>query len=252
MPGRAKSSIVATLGVSPPVITEFLQYMSKLDAGITDMTIIYTSEPGVQESFKLAECAVRDRYPRLRIHGKMTSPPDIASTEDVYEFLDFGAEILRAEIIRHGVQRIYLNLSGGRKAMAIALALLAQFFPVSGAYLVVARDVKTFNQNLERIRYEMSELSKSPDPLEYYRSRKECFEPVMYPPREEYEVVEIPIMPYPPSILRKILRVEAGELRFSREFLERLRTVNLVAITRRKAYPTDALLKIVRILNKAT
>ena len=248
---RVKSSIVATLGVSPPVITEFLEYMIKLDEDITDMTILYTSEVEVRESFKLAECAVRDRYPRVRVHGKMMSPPDITSTEDVYSFLDFGAKVLRDELVEHRVQRIYLNLSGGRKSMAVVLAILAQFFPVSGAYLVVARDVKTFNQNLERIRHEMAELARSPDPLEYYRARRELFEPVMYPPREEYEVVEIPAIPYPPATLRKLLEIEAGEADLPEELLERLKAVSLVSVTRRRIYPTDNLRRVLRILRRA-
>lgn len=248
---RSKSSMVATLGASPPVVSELLQYLAPGGEGITDITIIYTSEEDVRASFKLVECAVMDRYPRVRIHGKMVDRPDIASTEDAYEFLKLAARVLRDEVVKHGVQSIHLNLSGGRKGMAIALATLSQFFPVSGAYLVVARDIKTFNQNLERVRNEIRKLLGSPDPMEYYRSKKGLFDPVMYPPRHEYEVVEIPIIPYPPEVLRDLVSLDRVRRGLLGEFVEKLKSAGLVSVAKGgKIYPTETYHKIVEVLRE--
>lgn len=243
-----KSSIVATLGVSPPVVTELLRYLVLGGEGVTDLTVIYTSEEDVKASFKLVECAVMDRYPGVRVHGKMVDHPDILSTDDAYDFLMFAATVLRDEVVKHNVQRIHLNLSGGRKGMVVALATLAQFFPVSGAYLVTARDIKTFNQNLERIRQEIRELMRSSDPMEYYRSKKELFDPVMYPPRQEYEIIEIPIIPYPPEALRDLINLDQEGRGLSREFLERLKSIGLVSLTRKRIYPTETYRRIIEIL----
>lgn len=243
-----KSSMVATLGTSPLVVTELLQYLISVGEKITDITIIYTSEHEVQACFKLVECAVVDRYPNIRVHGKMIDQPDIMGTQDAYDFLKFAAEVLREEVVNHGVQRIHLNLAGGRKGMTIALAILAQFFPVSGAYLVVARDVKAYNIELEKIRYNINEISKSADPLEYYRSNRELFEPVMYPSKRDYGVIELPIIPYPLKTLRDLLRLKRGECRLSRAFLERLKDAGLVTITRKNIYPSETFLKIMDIL----
>lgn len=246
----AKSSIVATLGASPPVVTELLDYLCSIGERITDLTVIYTSEEEVKASFKLVECAVGDRYPKVRVHGKMVSMPDIASTKDAYEFQKLSASILKDEIVKHKVQRVHLNLSGGRKGMVIALATLAQLFPVAGAYLVVARDVKTFNQNLERIRHEIMELFKSEDPMGYYKSKRDLFDPVMYPPRSDYEVIEVPIVPYPPEALREIINVERGG-KLSGEFLQKLKSVGLVSVVRGKVYPTEACRRIIEVLKEA-
>lgn len=245
-----KSSIVATLGASPPVVTELLDYLSSIGERITDLTIIYTSEKDVRASFKLVECAVRDRYPKIRVHGKMIDRPDIASTEDAYEFQKLSASILRDEIVKHKVHKVHLNLSGGRKGMTIALATLAQFFPVAGAYLVVARDIKTFNQNLEKIRHEIAELSESEDPMEYYRLKKDLFDPVMYPPRSDYEIIEMPIIPYPPEALRDLIQIERGR-KLSKEFLQKLKSVGLVSVTKKKIYPTEICRKIIEVLKEA-
>jgi hypothetical protein len=73
----------------------------------------------------------------------------------------------------------------------------------------------------------------------------------MYPPREEYEVVEIPVIPYPPATLRKLLEMKAREADLPEELLERLKAVNLVSVTKRKIYPTDNLRRVLRIPHRA-
>lgn len=241
----AKSSMVATLGTSPPVVTELLQHLLSVGERLTDITVLYTAEPDVEAAFEAVKCAVADRHPRVRVHGVRVEFEDIATTGEALRFLKLAAGVLRREFVRHRVERVHLNLSGGRKSMAIALATLAQFFGVAGAYLVVARDVKAFNARLERVRGYIRELAEAPDPLAYYRERREYLEPVMYPDPGEYEVVEIPVVPFPRDALGALLslarrgRAELASVGLSEGYALALRRAGIIATVRGEAYLTD-------------
>lgn len=135
----------------------------------------------------VVECAIADRYLRVRVHGVRVEFEDVATTEEALKFLKLTSKVLRDELVKHRVDRVHLNLSGGRKNMAVALALLSRFFAVAGAYLVVARDVKAFNVHLKRMREEVRRLAASADPRAYYRERRDRFNPLMYPRPERVQ-----------------------------------------------------------------
>ena len=254
---KMKSSIVATLGINPPVVTELLQYLDSIGERIADVTVLYTSEPDVEASFEVVRCAIADRYPRVRVHGKRLEFTDVTSTDEAVDFLKFAACVLRDEFVKHRVARVHLNLSGGRKGMAIALATLAQFFSVAGAYLVVARDVKTYNVQLERLRAWMMELASSSDPQSYYAGKRKLFDPVMYPSLKDYRVIRIPIVPYPRPALRALaVLVRAGrsklaDIKLSRDYADMLKKTGIVALRGREVYLTDVGRELVSALKSA-
>lgn len=203
-----KVSIVAPLGTSPPVITEFLRYVEEvLDQRVTDLTIISTKDPLVLDGLELVKVAVEDRYPRVHVHVVELRYEDVDSEERSTEFVKTAAKILRDQKEKYRVDVVHLCVAGGRKQVCIILSLLAQFFNVNGVYHVVMPDVAAFNQALELIRHEMKELSQAGDKLAYYRENKERLEPVLYPEPSSYNVIKIPVVPYPMHALTGIKHV---------------------------------------------
>lgn len=204
-------SILASMGTSPPIITEFVHYVSKFEK-VGRVEMIATSEKMVQNSTIFAEAALKHRFPNIFVATHFLNVADISTEEENYVFMEAAAKIL-ARMKRHG-DKVYVCLAGGRKEMVASLVLLAQLSDVDGLFHVVAPDVKAFNQELEKIRTDIENLAKDANPMDYYRKHSEKFDPIMYPPAETYNVVKVPFLPYPPSTLQKLKQM------FSRDFFE--------------------------------
>lgn len=249
-----KVSIIAPLGTSPPVITEFLQYVEEvLDQRVTDLTIITTKEPLVLEGLEAIKAAVADRYPHVHVHVEELPFKDIDSEEKNLHFINITAKLLDAQKRRYGVKAIHLCVAGGRKEVCITLSLLAQFYDVSGVYHIVMPDVVAFNQALELVRREIRELSEAEDKLAYYRKKKEKLEPVFYPSLSQYNVIRIPIIPYPENFLamiRSIFRRHKAALKDTDyRIISRLKDLGYVKVTKNFAYITSDGEKLLKILN---
>jgi CRISPR-associated protein Csx14 len=249
-----KVSIIAPLGTSPPVITEFLQYVeSVLDQRVTDVTIITTTEPLVLEGLELIKAGIADRYPNLRIHTVRLPYDDVDSEEKSIEFVGIAAQILRDQKEKFKVEVVHLCVAGGRKEVCIILSLLAQFYNVNGVYHVVTPDVKTFNQQLERIRHKAKELADAEDKLSYYRQNKKILEPILFPELSTYNVIKIPIIPYPTQTLSEIKRA-LRQRKFPLYSIDmntayQLRNTGCIKISKKYAYITPDGEYLLQILN---
>jgi len=203
-----KNSLIALLGFSPPVVTEFVRYMVEGEGvRVSDLTVVATEEKNVQEGLKLVEAAVKNRYPKIRFHELRLPFVDVTSVSETYTFMESMGKLLYDQRAAHQVDSVHLCLAGGRKDMGITAALLAQYFGVNGVYHVVMPNVQVFNAELEKLRRNIEELASSGDPLEYYKQHVNIFEPLMFPPLDRYVVIKIPLIPYPINILRKVSRL---------------------------------------------
>jgi len=242
-----KASVVAPIGMSPPVVTEFLQYVDDyLDRRVSDLTIIATRETMVRESVILVEASVKKKYPYMHIHVVELPFSDISTQEDSLEFMRICTEILREQREVHKVDRMYLCVAGGRKDMCIALALLGQYFGISGVYHVIMHDVKAYNVQLERLRHAISELASSPDKDGYYEKNREAFEDLMFPHPSSYTVIKVPIIPYPRialndivALLRRTKALRRMDSGLSLDVLERMSISGLIKLTSNRIYVTD-------------
>lgn len=241
-----KISVIAPLGTSPPVITEFLQYVDEvLDQRVSDVTVIATKDPLVLEGVELIKVAVKRRYPHTHLHVVELPFTDIGSQEDSLRFMSICAKILRDQRDVHHVDLVYLCVAGGRKDMCIILSLLSQYFAVNGVYHLIMPDVQTFNIQLERLRHEISELARAENKEEFYEKHKGYFDELMYPPLNLYTTVKIPLLPYPVSVLKSIDRLlGSGKTPRRRaglptDVLERLEIMGLIKATRENIYTTS-------------
>ena len=233
-----KNSLIAVLGLSPPVVTEFVKYMVDGEGlRVSDLTVVVTEEKRVLNGLKLVEAAVKNRYPRIRFHEWRLPFEDVRSVEETYTFMELLGRLLHRQRAVHKVDSVHLCLAGGRKDMGITAALLAQYFGVNGVYHVVMHDVQVFNIELERIREDIQRLASSENPQEYYRQHMDIFEPIMFPPLDRYVVIKIPLIPYPNNVLRKVFRLlgvdslEMDRAGLPPDVLEGLEAAGLVRIS---------------------
>jgi len=240
-----KLSVVAPVGTSPPVVTEFVQYVEdSLGERISDLTVISTSDPYVVCCTDLAEEAVIDRYPHIRFHRHQLGFEDIDSQDRLREFMLDMAGLLRDQVVKFKADKIYVNSAGGRKDALIALSMLCQFLPVSGIFHIVMPDVKAFNVGLERARSHIEEFGKTNDKRSHYLSNKSVFEPLMYPHPSTYSVIKIPVVPFPPEVLKKVAdaledKTDVRRARLDHGHLLMLIKIGLATCDGRFLYPTD-------------
>nr|MDO8098756.1 CRISPR-associated protein Csx14 [Candidatus Njordarchaeota archaeon] len=242
-----KTVIVVPMGTSPPVVTEFIQYVEKvLNERVSDLTMIATREPLVGEGVELVKTALKARYPHIHVHVAELPFTDITSEEESLKFMQISAQILRSQRETHGADILYLCVAGGRKDMCITLSLVAQYSEVNGVFHVIVPDVKTMNIELERVRHNITELTKSQDKDGYYEQYKEVFDEIMFPPLSEYTAIRIPVLPYPRTLMNDVIRLLTGDVTQPRSrvklplmVLQSMHTSRLIKLTANNIYVTS-------------
>jgi CRISPR-associated protein Csx14 len=231
------AAIVATMGLSPPVVTEFLQHLISRGEDVRRIVLLSTEEKEVLAGSKLVETAVRARYPKIEVITEVFPYQDVDNEERSFDFLIRTSKLISD---LRGKYRLYLLISGGRKVMSLELAMMGLFFPLTDVYHVIARDVKVANILLESLREKIMELYKAGDPLSFYRSVEE-FERLMWPPQTEYNVVRLPSIPYPDEVLREVVKALRGarkdEVKFNIAVL--MEQLGLIQVSGGKTIPTE-------------
>ncbi len=232
-------SLLAPLGLSPPIVTELVQYLDwQYNMKPKTVELILTKNKLVQEGAKLVGAAVKDRYPKAKVISLTLDYEDILNENVAFDFMRVAAsEIARLE------KPLYLLISGGRKNISVEVALLGQVLAVSGIYHVIMPDVKVANIELERLRPEIEELASSDDPLSYYRKSKEL-QNLMYPPMT-YRIMRIPTLPLPYSIVKRVAGIlskggSRSELEdLGEDYIAVLRFSGLIQVSGGRIIPTD-------------
>ncbi len=246
-----KTSIIAPLGLSPPVITAFVEHVGE----VSDVVVFTTDNERVKHGFELIRIGLKLRYPRIRVHEVRLPFEDVYTTEQNLEFMSIAAKKIKEEREVHKCDRILLNVAGGRKNMCITLTLLGQFLAVDGVYHVITKDVAIVNQMLENLREEIRKIYDAKDEdekVKIYKEREKHFNSLLFPKMKEYEVVRIPTIPYPLNYLRKILRaIYTSEIEnLSSEEKELLFRHGLLKKAGRNYYVSDYGKKFVEVLIK--
>jgi CRISPR-associated protein Csx14 len=254
----SKISIIAPVGTSPPVVTEFIQHVQEsMFESVTDLTLIATREQVVLEGVELIKMAVKRRYSKVHIHVVELSFTDIASETDHLEFMKTCARILREQRDIYRADKVYLCVAGGRKDMCITLSLLAQYFGVNGVFHVIMPEVKAFSSELERMRYEINKLAEAENKDLYYQEKAERFDKLMYPPLKSYIVIRIPIIPIPQNIIYDVIKilkakkVKRTDIDLPINFLKDLEASNIIRITSNFIYVEDVGYNVLKALGES-
>lgn len=230
-----KTAAIASMGTSPPVVTEFVDYIQRTER-LHHLVILSTKEKMVRDGAKLAKIALNVRYPHLIVDVYEVPVSDITTEEENYAFMEHSVKVIASLKRRYDV--LYICLAGGRKEIVASLIMIAQLMGLSSVYHVVSPHIREMNIELERIRRDIEELADSEDPTKYYELNRERFDRVMFPPTESFNVVAVPIIPYPISYIASLKRILGGELSArntsDRELLEGLKKAGLIAVTKSK------------------
>lgn len=241
-----KASLVAPVGTTPPAVTEVLEHLVRTERErITDLVLLVSASELVRESAELVYSAVEVNHPKTRVHREDLDLPDTARVEQQGRFLALAASILRAQRVDHKVDRVYLNLAGGRKNMVLSLYLLGQLFAADAMFHVVCPDIDLFNDELERRRHEIKEHFMADDLTAYYLENREVFDSLLFPPPEKYEVMRIPFLPFPPhvlsplgTVLKRDIPTPIAEVDVPQEYLRLLERCGLVVMGSKEVHPT--------------
>jgi CRISPR-associated protein Csx14 len=200
-----KTAVIAPLGMSPPVITTFVDGIGE---PISDLVIMTTENETVKAGLELIKIGMKQKYPKTRVHEVIISFDDVLTTEQNLRFMSIAAKVIRDEREEYGCNRILLNIAGGRKNMCITLSLLGQLMSVDGVFHVVSKDVYIVNQQLESLREDIRRIYNAKtenEKLNLYLEKERYFDTLLFPDKSEYEIVRIPTLPYPKGYLTKIL-----------------------------------------------
>jgi len=233
--------IICPLGLSPPVVTEFLDYTINIfNYRVLDIYLIATREEKVIESVKVVEAAIKHKYPNVKVTVDYLNYTDVDSDETQIDFMRLVLRRLKWFSNRYGKVDILVNVAGGRKTMVLLTTLVATLVGTPYVYHIIASDIKAFNEALERVRSDISEIARIDSlegRVEEYRKRLDKLDPVMYPPRDSYKVIQIPIIPYPIDYIGKLMKIittrkpiEVEESGLDDTTLNMLSKVNIVKI----------------------
>ncbi len=196
----------ATLGVSPMVVTEFVDGYSKVTGkGIDELVIIYTSDPEVSTCYK-ALCGILGvERPKIKIKGLELPYSDLDSENSV---LDFICRVSK-EMRRYSGAHRTCCIAGGRKNMSTMLSLLAQHHGIGEVYHIISPNIKNSNLEYEQLKNYVRRIGEASDPKEEYQKviqEAPAIRDVFFPPAGSYSLVRIPILPYSPHYLGTLVQ----------------------------------------------
>lgn len=200
-----KTAVIAPLGLSPPVVTAFVEGIGEK---VSDLVVLTTENEDVKAGYELIRIGMKIKYPKTRLHEEVLPFEDVNTTEDNLKFMSICAKIIKEERDKFGCERILLNVAGGRKNMCITLSLLGQIMAVDGVFHVVSREVKVVNQLLESLREDIKRIYKAEgeeEKIRIYKEKERYFNSLLFPDRRDYEIIRIPTLPYPRDYLARIV-----------------------------------------------
>ena len=203
-----RTAVISPLGMSPPVVTAFVDYLG----GVKDLVVITTANKRVKEGFELIRVAMKIRYPKTRIHEVELPFEDVMNEEQNFEFMRIAGRVIKKQKEKYGSDVVYLNVAGGRKNMCITLSILGQFLNVDGIFHVVSPDIKVVNEALENLRADIERIylaETEEEKIIIYKEKERYFDSLLFP--EDYEVVRIPTIPIPQDYIRRLVDILFNE-----------------------------------------
>ncbi len=206
-----KVCMIAPVGKSPAVVTELALYLDGLEGDdLTDIILMPTENEFVEAGMHLIAHGCMRRFPNVRIHVEQLNYSDIETDEQNIDFMKKVVKTIRVERERYKVNKIYLNVAGGRKVTCISLAQIGGLMGVDGAFHLIHKEVDTINLPQERMKSEILGILEAEDMAQYYEIHKEDFDRLLFPPFEDFRVLKIPIIPFPPDMISLLKRLLHG------------------------------------------
>jgi len=235
-----KALIFSPIGLSPPVATEFYRYVRE-DTNYYPYRIILvgTREDRVIGGMEIIKYAIKEIDKKADIWNIYLDYTDVADQESAKDFMRIIFENLVRGIQDNPDSEILINIAGGRKSMVVISTILSLFIRPSKVYHVINRNIQILNEKLEALESLIKKFGEVDED-----TRKELFKryydeimDLMYPPKEDISIIEIPLLPYPKKYSEVIVRIlekprKLGELKNYMEYIDELLDSKLLKIER--------------------
>lgn len=205
-----RSSLINPMGTSPMVVTEMVNYIRNTDNSLKDVVLICTSSQNVISGAYAALGAIKDRYPDIRTHIVRLEMDDIYNESSLLSFLSDFVDAVNRER-DHGIDNLYLNVSGGRKIQNIILALYSGILGINEVYNIFDPEVENYSMRYEEVRSDILEnFKEGKDYLQVYRAMKDRLDPLFYPSLDKLIFLRVGVLKMPADELVKLRQAITG------------------------------------------
>lgn len=207
-----KNVLIATLGETPSVVTEALDFLRENNVSINEVVLLTTIDANAEASANFLTNYVNSNYgiSTYSVYPQVKIYEDIDSEEAVLEFMKLACGQLRD--MRKRGENVYVSIAGGRKTMSALMTLAVQIYGAKEQFHIIVDDPE-----LE----EKSKINK------LMHLRNEDKKKVLHPDRSKVKVVHIPFIGLFPFIKDIVAALQGKEVG-SREIKELLISNNLI------------------------
>ncbi len=239
-----KSVLINPMGTTPMVSTEMFEYLHNVDKTLNDIVLLYTDNTSVTNGSLIAREALKFKYPQCRVTMESLDMDDIMDKNSLIEFLSKLISIINTEKQKYNVDRVYVNVSGGRKIQSIAISIYAGLLGIDSIYNVFDPSMQNVNERYEQIKYGLfEELKDNIDPREVFYGKKDEILDLFFPDLGPMVFFNIDILKFPEDE-RNMLKEALYGVDFTDGHIEDFRLKayqksGLITFDKSRTYPTD-------------
>ncbi|MGC8726276.1 MAG: CRISPR-associated ring nuclease [Thermoplasmata archaeon] len=188
-------------------------FKSGYNKNLKDVIIIMMDDERIKSGSYMAGSAIKSRYEDVFIHYKLLNLPDITNEKDINEFIDKIGEIIKKEKDEYSMDKIYANITGGRKIESVVLSNFSQLLGIDEVWVVLNPVVTNYNIEFEKILNELDNF-KDDENVEYYKQNKSKFDPIFYPDLSKLSFFEVTTIKLPLDDLMVLKQLLKGGINF--------------------------------------
>lgn len=195
---------VSTLGLTPAVVTEFIEELGKRNVSVSEVFLVTTKTSAVS-SYAL-QLYFRLKGWKVKVNLNVIGVDDISSPNDCRTFRSEVLKVLKTAVKRAGGEdNVYVSLAGGRKTMPIDMFLAAMAKGIKNVYHVVAPGAS--DQNIFRVLRdaELEEVRRAAEDSKV-RVSEELARKVeeICRPEENVNLIMVPMPPLSPEDMKAL------------------------------------------------
>ncbi len=215
-----KTILINIMGTSPMVSTEMFQYLHNSDEKISDVIMVHTANSDVVSGTMAACTALVEKF-NVRIHTFELEFNDISTEDEMIKFIEAIATIIKQERKEYNVEKIILNVSGGRKIQTIILSLYSPIFGIDEVYNIINRNIMNINENYEKVRDKIMNFGKDESlNREIYGKYRNEFDEIFYPSMENLYFLKVPVIRFPNEVLYRLKTILNSNFREDNDITE--------------------------------
>ncbi len=238
-----KTVLINIMGTSPMVSTEMFQYLYNSEEKISDVIMVYTANSAVISGTMAACASLLEKF-NVRLHIFELEFNDISTEDEMIKFIEAISKIIKQEREEYNVEKIILNVSGGRKIQTIILSLYSPIFGIDEVYNIINKNITNINENYEKIRDKVMMFGKDENRnMEIYKKYRNELDEIFYPPMEDLYFLKVPVIRFPDEVLNRLRIILNSNFRDDNDITESelvaYKNSGFITYDRTRIYLTD-------------